>query len=195
MRVRPAPPPRSIQRERVDDRPAARREMELIETAQHRLGVRPHRPRVGHRSRRPVGHLVWSAPVRARRLARHQHPAAEIAGFDACHPIPRNLDRPQKPEPPQQIHPVGAQRRIRSPRGLQVSEIRRHRLHRRPSRVDQPVRQPRIGRLLQRTRQRHHQPSQIPSLLLVFDHMPDHTEQSARSTSTRANACCCSVNR
>ena len=34
----------------------------------------PYRRRVGHRGRRAVGHLVWSAPVRARRLARHRRP-------------------------------------------------------------------------------------------------------------------------
>jgi hypothetical protein len=105
VRVRPAGS-RSHQRERIHDRPGARLEMEAVEAAQHRFGVRPHRRRVGQHRRGPVGHLVRSTPVGARRLARHQHPATEVACFDAGGAVPRDFDRPQEPEPAQQAQAV-----------------------------------------------------------------------------------------
>ena len=52
MGVRPPAPPRPVQRERVDHRPAARLQVELVKAAQHRLAVRPHRRRVRFPARR-----------------------------------------------------------------------------------------------------------------------------------------------
>ena len=46
VRVRPPAPPGPVQRERVEDRPGAGLQMEVVEAPQHRLAVRPHRRRV-----------------------------------------------------------------------------------------------------------------------------------------------------
>ena len=105
VRVRPTTPPGPVQRERVDDRPAARLKMNIVEATQHRLAVRAHRSGVdaprhsGHRGFRPGSGpgLLRCAPVRPSRFARDLQPPAEIPGVDPCRPIPRNLYRPAEP--------------------------------------------------------------------------------------------------
>lgn len=155
VRVRSPAPPRPVQRERVHQRPAARVDMELVETTQHRLGMRTHRRRINIHSGRNLRSLARSAPVRARRLASHQHPTAEIPCLDPCRSIPRDLNCPQESEPSKQIYPIRAGCRLGSPGGLQIAEERRHRFHRLPARVHQSERQPRIARLLKRSHQGH----------------------------------------
>jgi hypothetical protein len=81
--------------------------------------------------------------VRTHRLARHGHPPAEVSRLCAGRPIPWNVDRPEVPEPAQQVHPVGAQRRLGPRRRLKIPQERRHRLHRCAGGVKQPERQPR----------------------------------------------------
>lgn len=54
-------------------------------------------------------------PVRALRLLRDSEPAAEVAGLDLRRLVPTHPQRPQEPEPAQQIHPIRALGRGRSP--------------------------------------------------------------------------------
>ena len=85
MGVRPPAPSAPVQRERVDDRPAPRLQVEIVKPPQHRLRVRPHRRRV---------RLPRPAPLPPRRLARHNHPPAEITRLRARNPLPPD------PQPP-----------------------------------------------------------------------------------------------
>jgi hypothetical protein len=78
-----------------------------------------------------------SAPVRPLRFTRHQHPPAEVPSVGPGRSVPRDIDRPQEPEPAQQIHPIRAQRRLGPSSRLQVAKERRHRLHRQAGRVKQ----------------------------------------------------------
>ena len=168
MGMRPAAPPRPVQRERVDHRTAARLQVELVEAAQHRLAVRPHRRRVRFPARR--GRRVRAAPVRAGRLARHQHPPAEIAGLDPRRPIPRHPGSPDEAEPAEKIVPVGAQCRLRPARGLQVTEELRDGRHGLAAGIDDPVRLPGVSGRLQRAGQRDRQRRQVPVHILLFGH-------------------------
>ena len=52
--------PRSVQRKRVHDRAVTGGEVEVVEAAQHRLGMRPHRRRIRHH-RRPASHAVGAS--------------------------------------------------------------------------------------------------------------------------------------
>ena len=98
MSVRPPAPPGPLQRERADDRPGPRLQVEIVEAAQHRLRVRPG----GRRVRLAVPGFLPGA----RRLARHLHPPAEITRLRPGRPVPPRPRRPQEPEPPQQVQPV-----------------------------------------------------------------------------------------
>ena len=168
MGVRPPAPPGPVQRERVDHRPAACLQVELVEAAQHRLAVRPYRRRVRVPARR--GRRVRAAPVRAGWLARHQHPPAEIAGLDPRRPVPRHPGCPDEPEPAEKIVPVGPQCRLRPARGLQVAEELRNGRHGLAAGIDDPVRLPPVPGRLQRTGQRDRQRRQVPGLILLFGH-------------------------
>jgi hypothetical protein len=70
----------------------------------------------------------------------------------------------------EEIHPVGANGGLRTPSGLQISEVGGDRLHHGPCRVDDPVGLPRACRLLQRPRQRDDQRRQIPRRLVCPVH-------------------------
>ena len=171
MSVRPPAPPRTVQRERVDNRAAARLQVEIVEAAQHRLAVRPHRRGVRlPASPASTARYPGTAPVRAGRLARHQHPPAEVTGLGPRRPCPRDLNSPQEPEPPQKIMAIRAQRRLRPARGLQITQEPRDRRHGLTSSIDDLVRLPPITTLPKRPHQRNRQHRQIPDRTLISDH-------------------------
>lgn len=172
VRMRSPAAPGPVQRERVHQRATALVEMETVEAAQHRLAVRPHRRRVSLRRRPRLRDLTWRAPVWTRRLARHQQPPAEVSCLHSRRTVPDDLDRPEKPEPAQQIHSMGPQRRLRPgppPAGPGRTPTPPPPD---PGRVKQPERQPRITRGLHRTRQRDSQRRKITRRPLLVDHGP-----------------------
>ena len=167
--------------------PASPVQVELVETAQHRLAMRGSRrpiPRSrwrlpGHRvcrhPRRPpgrgLGHRVAPMPpMRQHRLVRDPDPPAEIAGLHPSRLLPRHPDRAQEPEPAQQRQPVGTLRGLRQPPRLQVPQIRGDRADHPTGAVKQPIGLERIPGVPQRTQPRNHQRVQIPCLFAVFDH-------------------------
>ena len=172
MRMRTASSPRPVQRKRVDHRPGTRIQMEVVERPQHRLAVSPHRRRVGLLALLRLRINGRPSPVRTKWLSRHQHPPRKVASLDPSRPLPRNLDRPQEPEPPQQIHPVRPNRCFRPPRGLQVTEESGRCIHDGAGRVDQPERHPRIVGLHQRADHRHRQDCHVAPLLPIDRHGP-----------------------
>ena len=120
MRAPAAAMPR--QRERVDHRPGARLQMKVVEPTQHGLAMRHRRGLVVLTPTRLAGHrvhprrrtrptrsrevIVGVPPMRPGRLDRYLQPAAEITSLDPSRLVPTHPDRPQEPEPSQQIHPV-----------------------------------------------------------------------------------------
>jgi hypothetical protein len=84
--------------------------------------------------------------------------------------VPSDLDRPQEPEPAQQIHPVGALRGRRTTSRLQITQITRDRSNHPTRSVHQPIRLEQITRLLKRPVTGHHQQRQIPRHIHRFDH-------------------------
>lgn len=128
MRVRAASWP--DEGERVDHRARARVAVEVVEATQHalavaaggsralgaRLGLARHRVRRGRHC---------SAGLRG--LVGDLDPAREVAGLGPRGLIPRHVDRPQKPEPAQQVHPVRALRRRRPTDRLQIAQVHRDR--------------------------------------------------------------------
>jgi hypothetical protein len=66
--------------------------------------------------------------------------------------------------------PVGAQRRLRPARGLQVAEELGGGRYGLAARIDDPVRLPRVPGRLQRAGQRDRQRRQIPDHILLFGH-------------------------
>jgi hypothetical protein len=115
MRVRPARLPLPHQRKRVHHRPRARHPVRVVERPQHRLTV-GHRPRrvprprpcpPGHRVRRPRHRPSRThRTAAAGRLIGDLQPPGEVSRVDASSSIPRHLDRPQEPEPAQQVQAV-----------------------------------------------------------------------------------------
>ena len=69
---------------------------------------------------------------RAPRAVRDGKPSTELAGLHPARTVPRHLDRPQKPKPPQQVHSIRADRGLAAPSRKQVTEERRDRPHRHP---------------------------------------------------------------
>ena len=65
---------------------------------------------------------------------------------------------------------IGAQRRLRPARGLQIAEEPRDRHHGLTSRIDDPVRLPPITGLPKRPHLRDRQHRQIPDRILISDH-------------------------
>jgi hypothetical protein len=118
VRVRPPRASAQIQRERVDDRPAAAITAEVVEPAQHRLAMRDARRCVpvtrsgfaGHRVRRaqhPAGPPRRPRPRRLQPLFDGQpDPTAEVAGLHPRRAIPRDSHRVEEPPPSQQVHSV-----------------------------------------------------------------------------------------
>ena len=173
------------QRERVDHRPRARLQMEVVEPAHHALTVRDRRglvpvttkslarQRVDPRRRpfptRPAEVTVRTAPMR-RRFDTDLQPTAEIARLDPRRLIPLHPQRPQEPEPAQQVHPVRPLRRRRPPPSRQLREKRRYRDNYRAVTINKPIRLERISRRLETTPPRHHQPSQLPRHIPIADH-------------------------
>ena len=121
MGIHPAGTAISGQRERVDHRPGARLQVEVVNprstvsqcaavAAAYRL------PPTGLpvtaftlspvRARTTAATSPWAPPVGPDRFVRDLQPATEIAGFHPSGLIPRHPQRPQEPKPPQQIHPV-----------------------------------------------------------------------------------------
>ena len=180
MRVRPPGTAMPGQRERVHHRPGPGLEMEVVEAAQHALAMR-------RRDRRIPGARVTAcrsprSPRRGRpptRVPRHRRPDTANAAAPACprpattgrNPAPRpgsprsqlDPDRPQEPEPAQQIHPIRPLRRRRPPARRQLGEERRHR-HRPPRRRASTSRNGanRSPVASSDPRLRHHQPRQLP---------------------------------
>jgi len=196
VRVRPAGSPAADQRERIHDRAAARVQMKGIETAQHRFTVRHRRRRVLRPRRRFARHrirdtgppgtagrrrpssrrdrarpiLTGPPPMRADSLVTALDPAAEIPRLDLSRSIPTDVDRPQEPEPAQQIHPIGASRGRRPTGRLQVTQITRDRPDDPTRGVHQSIRLEQIPRRDKRPATRNHQRRQIPRHIRCFDH-------------------------
>ena len=78
MRAGAAPPPGTVQRERVDDRPGAGLQVVVVKAAQHRLAVSPHRGRITAAA--PPGHL---------------QPPAEVPGIELVSADPRPIPAAQ----------------------------------------------------------------------------------------------------
>jgi hypothetical protein len=161
------------QRERIEHRP--RLPVKLIKPAQHRLAMRNRRSRKRTAARRRhirrvrlcfpgiAGGTGRVTPMRPFYLASELNPPGEVPGLDASRLIPWDLDRRQEPEPPQQVHRIRPQRRLRPPRRLKILQIRRHRLNRHTLSIDQPVRLPQVTGLLQPPNPRDGQPRQVRS--------------------------------
>jgi hypothetical protein len=181
MRVRPATAPRSIQRERVEDRPGAGVPVELVEAAQHPLAVRADRGGVALTRRGQRGaasELVLGAPVRPGWLAGHQQPATESPAPRCGWRAPSPPRRPtgtgtSAAGPAQQVQPVGAQRG-RGPAGcLQVVGPVRDCFHRRPGRVEELVGLPHILGDHQPAGLRHDHGGQVSGMPLFVVHDGD----------------------
>ena len=171
VRVRPPSPPRPVKRERVDQRPAARIQVKVVEGPQHRLGMRANRRRIRHASRNGRhASPVTATPVRPGLLPGNLQPPGEIAGLRTGCLIPRHPDRPQEPEPPQQVHAIGADRGLGPARRQKISEESRDGSHRRSVSADQPVRLVTITRRRQPAVLGNHQRRQIPGRLIVSGH-------------------------
>lgn len=173
MGMGPSAPPSSAQRERVGRRPAVRVAVEIVEGSQHRLAVSPHRRRVAlaHTGSAGAGdHACRMAPMRPRRLVGHLQPTREVPGVGARRVIPRQPHSPAEPEPPQQVQTIRAQGRLRPPRRLQLSEPRRHRLHRRATAVDEPIGHPRVVGGRQTTHLSDDHRRQVPRRFLLGLH-------------------------
>src|SRR5258708_14529808 len=119
----PPAAPAPGQRERVDDRPGAGVTVELVKPAQNALAMHHRGRRVTAAGRRLPGHRVGYpgqatartrgspgrkartasvvAPARAAGLDGQLDPAAKVPGLRPRCLIPRDLDRPQEPEPAQ----------------------------------------------------------------------------------------------
>ena len=189
MRMRPPAPPPG-QRERVDHRASPGLAMEIVKAAQDALAMRGRGRRVPAAGRRLPRHRVRHPgpdPGRAGRTARTGRiartarpagldrdldPAAEVPGLRPRRLIPRHPGRPQEPVPPQQRDRIRAQRGLGPAGRLQVPQERRDRADRGSDRIAQPVRLPRILRVLQPPGLRDDQRRQIPRLVL-----PDHDER------------------
>jgi hypothetical protein len=186
MGIHPAGTVITGQRERVDHRPGARLQVEVVEPAQHRLAMRHRRRRIPATANRLAGHrihtrpgpcphhraniTVRAPPVRPDRLVHDLQPATEIAGLHPSRLIPGHPQRPQEPKPPQQIHPVRTLSGRRSPARRQLGEIRRDRRDDRTAGVNQPIRLKQIAGRRQTTPPRHHQHRQIPWQISIADH-------------------------
>ena len=140
VRVRPPAPPRPVKRERVDQRPAARIQMKVVEGPQHRLGMRTHRRRIRPSRNGCPAAAVTAAPMRPGLLPGNLQPPGEIAGLGTSRPIPSHPGRPQEPEPPEQVHPIGTNRGLRPARRQQIPEESRGAGRDHPVSIDQPVR-------------------------------------------------------
>ena len=180
VRADPAPASFPDHREGVDHRPRPRIDLEVVEAAQHALtmdsrcrrvrGARrsltSHRVRGSrHRSDRPLTAsrlAICPTPVRKRRLAADLDPSTEVTGLDPGGLIPRHLNGPQEPEPPQQVHPIRALRGDGPPCGLEFVQILTDRPDNTTVGIDKPIRPPRVARLLEAPNPRHNQRREIP---------------------------------
>ena len=172
MRVRPPVPPRPVQRERVDDRPGARVEVEAVERPQHRLRVRPDRRSVRLAAGGADRHCCQRPrpPVRTGLLPRDLQPPAEITGLGPRRPVPVHPDRPAEPEPPQQVGPVRTDGGLRLPRRQQVPEELGCTVHHDAVRVDDLIGLVPVPRGHETACLRHPQRRQVPVRISFFDH-------------------------
>ena len=169
MRMRPSATTGTVQRERIEHRARAGVTVEVVKATQHRLAMHHHRNRI-RRTGRGTGRRLTvpfgpPTPVRPRRLTGHLQPTAEIPGLDTGRPVPRHPDRPQKPEPTQQVHPIRTNGGLRSSGRLQIRQEGRHPLHGITVRVDQLPRRPPVTGLPQSTHLRDQKAAQIPRSL------------------------------
>jgi hypothetical protein len=163
VRVRPPAPPRPVKRERVDQRPAARIQVKVVEGPQHRLGVRANRRRIRRASRNGRhASLVTAAPVGPGLLPGNLQPPGEITGLRTGCLIPRDPNRPQEPEPPEQVHAIEANRGPGPARRQKIPEEGRGSSHGHPVSTDQPVRLVTITRRSQPAVLGNYQRRQIP---------------------------------
>ena len=164
--VSPAATAEPVQRKRVDDRTGARIPVQVIEGPQHRLRMRAHRRRI-----RPArGRARPPRPPRRRPLAPDLKPPAEITRLDAGCPIPAHSRGIKEPEPPQQIHPIRADRGLRSPRRKKIPEEPGRSRHHRAVRTGQLIRLVTIARRGQPAPPGHHQAREISPLPVISDH-------------------------
>ena len=180
-------PPAPGQRKRVDHRPGARLQVEVVKAPQHGLAVRHRRRRIPPAAGRLARHRVRRSrrlpfpatagrtaaripPVRPGRLIGQLNPAQEIPGFRPGRLIPRHLHSPQEPEPAQQVHPIRSLRRRRPPGCCHLPQIRRRRADRPARGIGQPERLEQVPSRLKRPAQRHRQPGQVPRRISSGDH-------------------------
>ena len=113
MLVRPPAPP--VQCDRVDQRPAAQLDPELIKAPQHRVAV-PHRPRLvliteialaGHRVD-GAGRGGRHRPRRGARLRCLPQPQDEVPDLSGGRLVPAHADDRQPPPPSQQVIGIAA---------------------------------------------------------------------------------------
>jgi hypothetical protein len=115
------------------------------------------------------------------------HSETVLRGFYDFHrdvegrPLPRHVDGPQEPEPPQQVHPVGTGRGHRASRRLKVPQVDRDRLDHHAVRVDQPVGLPHIVGVDQSADPRHDDGRQISRRLSRTSHASATTQPRKRS--------------
>jgi hypothetical protein len=166
MRMRPTAAPGPIQWKRIHHRPRTDVAVKVVEAPQHGLAMHPHRHRV-RRSRRA------RRTARTPRAVSDRDPPAEIAGFRPGRPVPSNSERPQEPEPAQQVHPVRADGRLAAPSSQQITEERCDCPNRPPRWVDQPIRLPLRTGHSQRPHRRNLQHRKIPHLVQIVEHGTD----------------------
>ena len=124
----------------------------------------------GHRVRH-IAHR-WASGGTSWRLVGKCEPSAEVAGLCPSCLIPGDLDGPQEPEPAQEVHRIGALRRVRTARCLQVLQKRRHRGHRITSGIDDSDGLPQVATGNDPARPRHDQHREIT----FFAHGSDRSQ-------------------
>ena len=160
-----SPPPG--QGERVHHRPCPGVEVEAIEITQHGLGMRGSHRRVlgagwGFSCHwvRAVGDgddqacivrkpVAAAAPVRDGGLRADLYPSAKVTGLGHGGLVPGHLDGPEEPEPPEQVHPVGALCRDGPAHCLEIVQVLADRVDNGPVGADDPVRLPEVARVLE----------------------------------------------
>ena len=151
MSMRAAGTAMSGQRKRVDHRPGARLQAEVVEPAQHRLGMRHGRRRIPATANCLAGHRVHARLVA--RPHHHRLGAASVAGPARPRSVASDKNRgllPTSPDPKPPPAPTGTETIAadpsrgtlsgrRSPARGQLGEIRRDRRDDRTLGINQPI--------------------------------------------------------
>ena len=124
------PPMTACQRKRVDHRPRPGLAVELVEPSQHALAMASCAGRILVARLGFSRHRVRDARISAGMLGLlgDPNPTGEVACLGSSGVVPRHVDRPQEPEPAQQVHAVRPLGQSRPPGRLQIPQPRRDQL-------------------------------------------------------------------